>query len=39
MFKLSKKTLISWLMPDACVWLGPPWLNLKFALAWTIYES
>ena len=20
--------LISWLVPDACLWLGPPWLNL-----------
>ena len=26
-------------MPDACIWLGPPWLNLSFSLALTIYGS
>ena len=32
-------TLISWLVSDACLWLGPPWLNLRFTLALTICES
>ena len=22
-----------------CLMLGPPWLNLRFSLAWTIFES
>ena len=26
-------------MPDACMWLGPPWLNLSISLALTICES
>ena len=26
-------------MPDACLWLGPPLLNLSFSLALTIYGS
>ena len=26
-------------MPGACLWLGPPWLNLRFSLALTICES
>ena len=25
-----RKALICWLMPDACIWLGPPKLNLMF---------
>ena len=26
-------------MPDAFLLLGPPWLNLRFSLALTIWES
>ena len=26
-------------MPDDYLWLGPPWPNLSFSLALTIYES
>ena len=26
-------------MPEAFLWLGPPWLNLRFSLAVTICES
>ena len=26
-------------MPGACLWLDPPWLNLRFSLALTVYES
>ena len=31
--------LIHWLVPDACLWFGPPWLNLRFSLVLTICES
>ena len=27
------------LVPDACLWLGSTWLNLRFSLALTICES
>ena len=33
------KALVDGLVPDACLWLVPPWLNLKFSLALTICES
>ena len=32
------KTLIGCLVPDACQWLGPPWLNLRFSSTLTICE-
>ena len=34
-----RKDLIGGLDPGACLWLGPPWLNLRFSLALTICES
>ena len=37
--KKLTKTFIEGLVPDACLWLGPPWLNLSFSLALTIYGS
>ena len=33
-----RKALMRWLVPDACLWLGPQ-LNLRFYLALTICES
>ena len=33
------KHFIGGLVSDACLWLGPPWLNLSFSLALTISES
>ena len=33
------KALIGWLVPDARLKLGPPYLNLVFSLALTICES
>ena len=27
------------LVPDDCLWLGPPWLNLSFSLALNMYGS
>ena len=29
----------NWLVPDAPIWRGLPWLNLRFSLAQTICES
>ena len=26
------------LMPDACLWLGPPWFNSRFSLTPTVCE-
>ena len=34
-----EKQIIVGLVPDACLWLGPPWLNLRSALELTIFES
>ena len=28
-----RKALIGWLVPNACLGLGSPWLNLRFSLA------
>ena len=33
------KALIRWLVSDACLWLDPPQLNLRFSLALAICES
>ena len=30
---LIPKTSMGWLVPDVCLWLGPPWLNSRFSLA------
>ena len=30
-----RKALISWLVHDACLWSGPPWLNLRLSLTHT----
>ena len=37
--RLIHKALIGGLVPDAYLWLDPPWLNLRFSLALTICES
>ena len=33
------KVINGWLVPDACLWLDPPWINLRFSLALTVCES
>ena len=32
----DEKLLIRRLVPDACLWLGPLWLDLRFSLALTM---
>ena len=34
-----REAFIRGLVTDACLWLGPPWINLRFSLALTIRES
>ena len=33
------KVINDWLVPNACLWLDPPRINLRFSLALTICES
>ena len=32
-FDKERKTSIGGLVPDACLWLSPPWLYMMFSLA------
>ena len=36
--KLTPNTSMGRLVPNVCLWLGPPWLNLMFSLAHTSCE-
>ena len=31
-----RKASNRWLVPDACIWPDPTWLNLMISLAWTL---
>ena len=32
------KAFIRWLVPDTCLWLDPPWLNLRVSIALNICD-
>ena len=38
-YSMTPNTSMGRLVPDVCLWQGPPWLNLSFSLAHTSCES